>query len=226
MDSSTLYEIIGYVASGFIVLSLTMRSILKLRVIGLAGSIGFTVYGYLIGAWPIVMTNLVIVIIHLHFLRELLTADEYFQMLRVEGGSRYVDSFLEYYGDEIGSVFPEFAGGPDDEQLMLMALRNLVPAGLFAADIVDDKTLELRLDFAIPGYRDFKIGKHLYRDGYLRRLGYRTVVARSEREQTTSYLRKMGFEKDPDIGSGEWYSLALPESKTVPSRLTPGTEPV
>ena len=209
MDSSTLYEIIGYAASALIVLSLTMRSILKLRVIGLAGSIGFAVYGYLIGAWPIVMTNFVIVLIHLHFLRELLTADEYFKVLRVEGGSRYVDSFLNFYGDEIASVFPEFADRTYEGSLMLLSLRNLVPAGLFVADIVDDATLELQVDFAIPGYRDFKIGRHLYRDGYLRRLGYESIVARSQCEQTMRYLRKMGFRRDPDRGP-DWYALALP----------------
>lgn len=218
MDSSTLYEIIGYTASALIIASLTMRSILKLRLIGLLGSIGFTVYGYLIGSWPIVMTNLIIVIIHLHFLRELLTEDEYFKVLEVEGDSRYVDTFLGYYGDEISTVFPEFAGHP--HALTLMSLRNLVPAGLFAADIVDDTTLELQVDYAIPGYRDFKIGRHLYRDGYLRRLGYRTVIARAQCEQTARYLRRMGFMADPDVGDGDWYSLALPDGDAVPTRLS------
>ena len=209
MDSSTLYEIIGYVASALIVTSLSMRSILKLRLIGLAGSIGFAVYGYLIGSWPIVMTNFIIVMIHLHFLRELLTEDEYFKVLEVEGDSRYVDTFLEFYGDAIASVFPEFAGRSHAGSLMLMSLRDLVPAGLFVADVLDDATLELQVDYAIPGYRDFKIGRHLYQDGYLRRLGYRSVVARSQCEQTTSYLKRMGFRPDSDFGPGDWYSVAL-----------------
>lgn len=220
MDSSLLYEIIGYTASALIIASLAMRSILKLRLIGLLGSIGFTLYGYLIGSWPIVMTNLIIVIIHLHFLRELLTEDEYFKVLEVEGDSQYVDTFLGYYRDEISAVFPEFAGGV--HALTLMSLRNLVPAGLFAADIVDDTTLELQVDYAIPGYRDFKIGQHLYQDGYLRRMGYRKVIARAQCDQTARYLLKMGFAADADIREGDWYSLTLPDLEDAPNRLSPG----
>ena len=65
MEATTLYTLIGYLGSAFVVASLAMRSILKLRLIGLAGAVTFVVYGYLIGAWPIVWTNVVIVLIHL-----------------------------------------------------------------------------------------------------------------------------------------------------------------
>ena len=41
-------EIVGYVASALVVLSLTMTSVVRLRTISLAGSIVFVVYGILI----------------------------------------------------------------------------------------------------------------------------------------------------------------------------------
>jgi hypothetical protein len=50
-------EIVGFIASGCIVLSLTMRSMVPLRLIGLVGSLAFVVYGVVLGAWPIVVTN-------------------------------------------------------------------------------------------------------------------------------------------------------------------------
>ena len=48
---------IGFSASALIVTSLTMRSVLKLRLIGLAGALTFITYGLLLGAWPVVVTN-------------------------------------------------------------------------------------------------------------------------------------------------------------------------
>ena len=50
MDSSLIYEIIGYAASLLVALSLTMKSLQKLRIINMIGAIVFIVYGLLIGA--------------------------------------------------------------------------------------------------------------------------------------------------------------------------------
>ena len=52
MDSDLVYELIGYAGSALVVLSLMQRSILRLRVIGLIGSVVFLVYSLLIGAYP------------------------------------------------------------------------------------------------------------------------------------------------------------------------------
>ena len=105
MDTTTLYALIGYLGSGFVVTSLAMRSILKLRLIGLAGAVTFVTYGYLIDAWPIVWTNVVILLIHLHFLREIRKADEYFKVLEVRRESHYLRYFLDHFANDIENVF-------------------------------------------------------------------------------------------------------------------------
>ncbi len=67
---TAVIELIGYIGSGLIVLSVTRTSILKLRLLGLAGSIGFIGYGVLISKWPIVLTNIIISGVHLYFLTQ------------------------------------------------------------------------------------------------------------------------------------------------------------
>jgi hypothetical protein len=196
MATSTLYLLIGYVGSALIVASLSMKSILKLRLVGLAGAFVFTTYGVLIGAWPVVVTNIVIVLIHGHFLREILTAKEYFRVLEVRQESQYLKYFLQSHSAEINSTWPGFCFEPSERQLTLFILRDLVPAGLFIAEIEDDETICLKLDFAIPGYRDFKIGKHLYARGMLYERGFRRVIAETSSEPTSKYLRRIGFVPD------------------------------
>ena len=82
MDLSMTYEIIGYVASLLVAVSLMMRSILKLRVINLLGAAVFALYGLLIDAYPVAVMNLFIVLIDLYYLREFITAKGYFSLPR------------------------------------------------------------------------------------------------------------------------------------------------
>lgn len=209
MAASSLYLIIGYLGSALVVTSLTMRSILKLRIIGLAGSIAFTVYGALIHAWPVALTNGVIVVIHLHFLREILTAKEYFRVLEVRQESLYLKYFLQCHADEIKAIWPQFSFQPSERYLTLFILRDLVPAGLFIAEIRNDETICLELDFAIPGYRDFKIGKYLYDRGLLYERGFRRVLVKIGSEATGAYLRRLGFQPDTNSGHDEFLTRRL-----------------
>jgi hypothetical protein len=68
MDFLSVYEIIGYIASILVAVSLMMSSILKLRVINLIGAACFTVYGLLIDAYPVAVVNFIIVLIDLYYL--------------------------------------------------------------------------------------------------------------------------------------------------------------
>lgn len=65
-------DFVGFAASGCIVLSLTMRSMLPLRIIGLVGALTFVAYGVLLGAWPVVLTNVATSSIQIFHLRRLL----------------------------------------------------------------------------------------------------------------------------------------------------------
>lgn len=213
MEAATLYTLIGYIGSAFVVTSLAMRSILKLRLIGLAGAITFVTYGYLIGAWPIVWTNVVIVFIHLHFLQEIRKADEYFKILEVRRESHYLRYFLDHFAEDIESAWPGFEYHPEEDILTLFILRDLVPAGLFVAKVLDADTLELELDYAIPGYRDFKIGRYLYSRDVLRDRGFSTIVAETRGDRAADYLSKMGFSSKMKDGHSWSRALGTPHGR-------------
>jgi hypothetical protein len=195
VDSDTLYTLIGYLGSALIVTSLAMRSILKLRWIGLAGAATFVVYGYLIGAWPVVWTNAVIVLIHLHFLRQVRRSGEYFKLLEVRPDSRYLGYFLDHFAEDIESAWPGFTFDPVGETETLFVLRDLVPAGLIVTRPLEAGALEVQLEYAIPGYRDFKIGRYLYDRGALVKRGYHRAVARPNGRRAVDYLTRMGFSR-------------------------------
>lgn len=198
MDADIALEIIGYTASALIVLSITQTSILRLRLLGLAGSLTFLGYSLAIGAYPIAVVNVIAAAIHLWYLRKLLRRKgEVFRILHVLPGSSYLLDFLDFYRDEIQGRFqPEFTYEPSAGQVTAFILRDMVPAGLLIGEPMDDGTFQVKLDFVIPQYRDFKIGRYVYSSGsaLLAGLAPTRVWADASNPEHAKYLHKMGFE--------------------------------
>lgn len=74
MDTINFYEVLGYLASVLVALSLTMRSVFKLRLINLAGAILFTAYGLVIGALPVAALNFFIALVNIYYLHQMFRA--------------------------------------------------------------------------------------------------------------------------------------------------------
>jgi hypothetical protein len=202
-----LLEAIGYVASVLVAVSLTMSSILRLRVINLLGSITFTVYGALIAAYPVAAVNLFIVFVNLYFLWGMLRTREFFRLLEVHPGSEYLRFFLDFHAADVRRFFPHLDRIPAPGELNVFVLRGSVPAGLLVGERQGD-TLRVVLDFVIPQFRDFKVGRYLFREqaGFFRERGIREIVTAAGSAEHAAYLRRMGFTEDDGTG----YRLVLP----------------
>ena len=110
LSAQQIYEIIGYIASFLVAISLMMKSILRLRLINLAGAIAFTIYGLLIGALPVAIVNAFIVFINIFYLRRMLAARgrDYFETLEMALDEPYLLRFLEHHQADIAHFMPEF----------------------------------------------------------------------------------------------------------------------
>lgn len=201
MNSDFIVELIGYVGSAFVVVSLTRTSILKLRLFGLAGAAFFVVYSVIIEAYPIAVVNIVIVGIHLYFLRGLLSRkSELFTTLEVRGDSRYLDYFLRFHEDDIRNYREDFRFEPREDQLRVFVLRDLVPAGLLIGRPCADHAFEVELDYVIPRYRDLRIAEFLFSpsSGVFTDPLCKRAWSRPGTSSNVEYLEKMGFERAAD----------------------------
>jgi hypothetical protein len=208
MSSDTLLELVGYLASGLVILSLSMRSIWRLRLVGLVGAIAFGVYGILIGSYPVAITNAIIVGLHSWHLRAMMRYEEYFTILEVRPDSLYLAYFCQFHSDEIRRFFPGWTHDPKPGERTLFVLRDMVPAGLWISRAHDDGSLEIVLDYVIPRYRDFKVGKFVYSaDSPILDGTDRTRVWTEARtDDHATYLERMGFIKGERQGE-EVYRL-------------------
>jgi len=201
MDSDLVVELIGYLGSAMIVISLTRTSLLKLRLFGLGGAIFFVVYSLIIKAYPIAVVNVLIVGIHLFFLRDLLSKKtEFFTTLEVRADSRILAYFLEFNGEDIHSYREDYVYEPREDQVRVFILRDLVPAGLLIGRPCADHAFEVELDYVVPRYRDFRVAEFLYSDRsrVFTDPQCERVWSLPGTSTNVNYLKRMGFKPDTD----------------------------
>jgi hypothetical protein len=202
-----LVEILGYIASALVAVSLMMKAIIKLRIINLIGSVFFTVYGIIIGAYPVACVNGFVAFINIYYLFEIFTAKEYFSILEVKPDSDYLKMFLNYHYEDITKYITTFTLDQVDICNVFFVLRNSVPAGLVCFENRDDNSVFVKLDYVIPGYRDFKTGNFVY-NKILKERNIRKIYSSSENKVHQKYLKKMGFKKT-ELDQKTLYCLEL-----------------
>ncbi len=204
----SMVEWIGYLASVLVLVSLSLSSIVRLRVVNLLGSIVFSAYGFLIGSLPVGIMNLIIVLTNIFYLRKLYSRNEIFEVIEAQSGQEYVRKFLRHHQKDIHKYFPEFKPETTNQFLVLMIVRDMNLAGLFIAEKKGD-LLEVELDYVTPPYRDYKNGVFLFEHfrNTLKATKYKTISAKSAMPQQVKYLKKMGFVQDST--TKDRYVLAL-----------------
>jgi hypothetical protein len=203
MDLSFFYELIGYAGSLLIAFSLSMKSLQRLRIVNMVGASFFVIYGILIKAPPIALLNTLTFAVNAYNLWRMWQRRDYFTLMQVRADSAYLKRFLEFYRKEISEFIPTYQFKPDDMQVVVFILRNMMPVGLV---IVKPEGEEARifLDFVIPGYRDFRAGKFLLEESaeFYRQQGILRLSTATGSVKHETYLKRMGFHLEAD---GRYY---------------------
>lgn len=193
-----MHQYIGYIASVVIATSMLMNSIQKLRWINLFGAALFSIYGFIINAFPVAMLNGFIVFIDIYYLIKMYANKDYFTLLEVNSNNNYLEAFVDFHKKDIEQFFPGFTFKPELNKLSILILCNMSVAGVVLAHEENPKTLKIGLDFVIPQYRDQKPGKFLYKNNlyYFSKLGYEKLSSQTYSKSHSKYLKKMGFLKN------------------------------
>ncbi|MCR5583870.1 MAG: YgjV family protein, partial [Lachnospiraceae bacterium] len=76
MTREMIWELIGYLGSLLVVVSLLMSSVIKLRIINTIGSLIFCLYALVIHSYPTAVMNAALVAINIWFLVKLINKDK------------------------------------------------------------------------------------------------------------------------------------------------------
>lgn len=191
-----IIQLIGYLASVFLAISLVVNNDLKFRWINFLGCVTFSVYGVLIESLPVILTNVLLAVINAIYLYKLYRAEEVFEILDFNNQSVLINRFVEHYNSDIKDYFPEFDADYVKYNVKFVVLRDLVIANIFMAEMDDDGNAVVNLNYTLEKYRDFKIGKFLFNKNnqHLKELGVKKIIYNKIiNRKHHAFLLKMGF---------------------------------
>lgn len=195
MNTKMIIEIVGYIGSCLIVVSMLMSSVVRLRVINTIGCIVSGTYALIIRSYPLALMNFSLVIINVYHLLRLNNKDKHYDLIEGSCEDSYVKYLLNYYREDIAEFFPAFSqenlSGHADKAFIVCCDQEA--AGILIGKQRGDKT-EVLLDYSTPVYRDCSVGSYLY--GRLPELGVTNLVCGGTSEKHIGYMEKMGFKKD------------------------------
>lgn len=195
----TLAPWFGYLATALLAIGLLVNNDIKFRWLNFSGNIAFIIYGVILNAMPVILTNALLLCINVYFLFRIYNRKELFEILEFGTGGIMVERFLDFYKNDIAVYFPDFTRESLEGNLNFVVLRDLVIANTFSTKLLTNGTAEVKLNYTVAKYRDYKVGRFIFEKEkqFLLSKGvekiYYDVVTNKQHEK---FLLKMGFQKE------------------------------
>ena len=193
--NSTVIEAIGYVGSVVVLISMLMTSVVRLRTINTIGSLVFTGYALMIHSYPTAALNFSLALINIYNLVKLYNNKKDYSVVKLRSDDAFVTYFLNLYKADIEKFFPAFVK-PEECDCVYIVCRGTEAAGILLGKSGQNSSVNVKIDYATPVYRDCSVGKHLYK--YLASQKIRELSIKNCSEKHISYLQDMGFVQNDD----------------------------
>lgn len=202
-------QILGYAASLIVFVSLMMKSLAKLRVLNAAGSLLFVVFALKTASLPTAFLNMGIVVIDLYYFIRMTRVKDNFEIMTVQKDNEIVRRFCRVNQKELDALFGRAAF--ENSEKIALFFRNDDIAGLLAYSSVvlppqadssmPENAAEILIDFVVPKYRDFAVGRHFFvKDvSFWKEQGYTCLLSSVPDKRHIPYLERLGFERQNDF---------------------------
>lgn len=197
MDKTMLLELFGYVGSVLVVVSLLMTSVIKLRVLNMAGSIISGTYAMIIDSFPLALMNGCLIIINVYNLYKLLNSKQEYELIETKAEDTFTSYFLDHYRTDIEKYFPEFRFDLSEMNTAYLMCCNADPAGILLGRYRTETEIEIALEYTTPMFRDCSAGNYLYAE--LAKRGIKKLYFKNPGEKHKEYLLKMGYHDSGEI---------------------------
>ena len=194
LDTKMMIELVGYLGSALVVISMVMTSVVKLRVVNTVGSAIFMGYALVIGSYPTALMNLFLIGINVYQLFRLFRNQKEYTLVSVNLREGYVSHFIKSNLEDIRIWFPAFSEQSLQADTVYLVCCENQPAGLFIAEKTGPDELNILLDYATPTYRDTSAGRYLY--DQLQEKGYKRLLFRNLAPKHVTYMEKVGYRKN------------------------------
>jgi len=193
LNSINWVEWFGYCASLVVLISLTMSSIIKLRVINFIGCLLFAGFAYVIDSWPTLIMNLGIAAINVYFVYRIYATKEQFKIVATSIDSEYLKHFILNNESEITEQVS--INQLYQANRVFYMLRNDNIAGVLVGTLHEKGCFDIYLDYVVPKFRDYKLGTYYFKTHthFLKERGVKSLRSMTYNKMHQTYLLKMGF---------------------------------
>ncbi|WP_062299093.1 hypothetical protein [Demequina maris] len=195
----TVLEVIGWIGTILVVLSLTQSRVMRFRWMNLIGSLLATIYNGVIGIWPFFAMNLAISIINTYWIIRLNRERHdpgVYKVIPMDPEDPFLQHVLAVHAKDIATHQPDFTAKALGAQrrATFLVTRGDEAVGVVAVRDEGGGTGLVELDWVKPRFRDFTPGEFVYRDsGALTAAGFRRVEIDTHEALDREYIRKVGF---------------------------------
>ncbi|MGV1005043.1 MAG: hypothetical protein ACOYEV_09820 [Candidatus Nanopelagicales bacterium] len=201
-----LWDILGWVSSVLVVISLMLPRVLHFRLVNLIGSILATVVNTVLEIWPFAAMNGAIAIINVYWLWKLnreRTVPGTYEVVEVGMDDNYLRHFLAQQAPQITATHPQFRAPavPTSDHEAFLVTREAETVGVVIVKNAGGGTGQIVLDYVTERFRDFTPGMFVYRDsGIFAKLGYARLELADQVAVNEAFYRKAGFGNE----GGRW----------------------
>ena len=177
-------------------IGLIVKTSLQFRWWNALGCFVFIIYAVIINAPPVILTNALLLAINIFFLFKIYGRKEHFDITPVKASDTLIQKFLLFHAKEIQEYFPEFEQTKMPTNKTFVVLRDMAIANIFDAEVKEDGSAVVNLNYTIPSFRDYKVGRFLFGKDkqILKDYGIKTVVYDKEiKKSHEKFLTKSGF---------------------------------
>lgn len=192
MDIRIILEIIGYIGSALIVISMMMTSVLRLRVVNILGCVIALAYALAVKAYPVAFLNGFLIVVNAVKTIQLFRVEKNYTLIESSGAAGLPKYLTEKYNDDILNFFPDFKGLSDDDTVFIL-MNGDAATGITAGKIDEQKNFHITIDYTTPAYRDNSAGLFLFNE--IAKRGCKKAVFETSSKNHETYMYKIGFVK-------------------------------
>jgi hypothetical protein len=195
-------EVVGWLGSVLVVVSLTVAGVWRFRVLNLVGALIATGYNTWLEIWPFAAMNGAIAVIDLYWLLRLHRErhdEATYQVLEVRSDDAYLAHTLRAHGSDIARFYPAFTDAGPDGRYAFLVLRGDETVGVVVVRDQGEGIAQIELDYVTPRFRDSTPGEFVYRrSGVFARHGFRRLVVPRDGVGSQDYYARVGFTPSDD----------------------------
>jgi len=156
----------------------------------------FAIGGLLVKSYLLAVSALVAALVIIFRLRRHAEKNRSIEVILIpDRDDRFLNYFLDFYKDDISRYFPRFDFSIEEEFLVALLFSKMETVGLVIAEIRDEETLRICIDYMVPKYRNSQLARTFYQCELrcIDFLGYKRIYIEPQSKEHNSYLERIGF---------------------------------